>query len=154
MRAKLFNNSIQFLGALATLRKPTISFAMSVCPSVSLFIQMEELSSVWTDFNEILYLSIFRKYFSKIQLSLRPDESNCYFTWRPTHFLIISRSFNLVMRNVTDKICRKYQSKHSIFSNYFQQSWRLWDNVEKYCTAEQGRDNNIAHAQCKLDTKG
>ena len=38
-----------FLGALAKLRKVTISFVMSVCPSVS----MEQLSSHQTDFHEI-----------------------------------------------------------------------------------------------------
>jgi hypothetical protein len=46
VRAKLFNNLIQFLGALAKMRKPTISFAMFVCPSVSLFIRMEQLGSL------------------------------------------------------------------------------------------------------------
>jgi len=35
----------RFLGALAKLRKVTISFVMSVCPSV----RMEQLVSHWTD---------------------------------------------------------------------------------------------------------
>jgi len=36
-----------FLRALAKLRKATISFVMSVCPSV----RMEQLGSYWTDFS-------------------------------------------------------------------------------------------------------
>jgi hypothetical protein len=38
-----------FLGAFAKLRKVTIIFVMSVCPSV----RMEQLGSNWTDFHEI-----------------------------------------------------------------------------------------------------
>jgi hypothetical protein len=37
---------------------------MSACPSV----RMEELGSHWTDFHEILYLSIFAKAVEKIQI--------------------------------------------------------------------------------------
>jgi len=46
-----------FLGTFAKLRKTTISFVMSVRPSV----RMEQLGSHWTDFHEIWYLSIFSK---------------------------------------------------------------------------------------------
>jgi hypothetical protein len=43
-----------FLGAFAKLRRATISFVVSV--------RKEQLGSHWTDFHEIWYLSIFRKY--------------------------------------------------------------------------------------------
>jgi hypothetical protein len=36
----------------------------------------------------------------------------------------------------------------------FRNSCRLWDNVEKYCRAEQTTDENMAHAHCVLDTQG
>jgi hypothetical protein len=49
------------LGAFAKLRKATTSFVMSVLPSVCLFVSTEELGFHWTDFHEILYMSIFRK---------------------------------------------------------------------------------------------
>jgi len=39
------------------LRKATVSYVMSVSPSV----HMEALDSQWTDFNEMLYVKIFRK---------------------------------------------------------------------------------------------
>ena len=44
-----------FLGAFRKLRKLTVSFVMPVCPSV----HMEQLSSHWTDFHGIWYLSNF-----------------------------------------------------------------------------------------------
>ena len=34
---------------------------------------------------------------------------------------------------------------------FFRKSCRLWYNVEKYCTAGQATDNNMAHAHCMLD---
>jgi len=48
------------LGAFAKLRKETIIF-------VRLSVRTE-LGSQWKDFHEILYLSIFRKSFEKIQV--------------------------------------------------------------------------------------
>ena len=41
------------LGAFAKLRKATISFVMSVRPSVCLSARIEQLGSHWTDFGEI-----------------------------------------------------------------------------------------------------
>jgi hypothetical protein len=57
----------RFLGAFAKLRKVTISFVISVCPSVCLSVRlsvclsvrMEQVGFHWTDFHEIIYLSIF-----------------------------------------------------------------------------------------------
>jgi hypothetical protein len=46
-----------------------------VCP-----VRMEQLGSHWTDFHEILYLNIFRKSAEKIQVSLKSDKNNGYFT--------------------------------------------------------------------------
>jgi len=37
---------------------------------------MEKLGSHWTDFHEILYLSIFRKSVEKIQFSLISEKNN------------------------------------------------------------------------------
>jgi hypothetical protein len=33
---------------------------------------------------------------------------------------------------------------------FFWKSCRLWDNVEKFCTAGQATDDNTAHAHCML----
>jgi hypothetical protein len=56
----------------------------------------------------------------------------------------MSRSV-LRMKNVSAKSCRENQNTHFVFSNFFffQKSCRLWDNVEKYCTARQVTDDKI-----------
>ena len=58
----------KFLGMFAKLQKATISFITSV--------RMEQLGSHWTDFNEIWYLSIFRKSDEKIQVLFKSDKNN------------------------------------------------------------------------------
>ena len=64
------------LSSFAKLRKATIGFVISVCPSV----RMEQLESHWTDFDEIRYLGFFLKSIEKIQVSLKSDTNNWYFT--------------------------------------------------------------------------
>ena len=56
---------LSFLSSLATLRKASISYGMSVCLCRS--VRVEHLGSHWTDFHEIWYLSIFRKPVKKCQ---------------------------------------------------------------------------------------
>jgi len=53
---------------------------LSIRPSV-----MEQLGSHCKDFHEILYVRIFQKSVSvkKIQVSLKSDKNNRYFTWKP-----------------------------------------------------------------------
>jgi len=48
---------------------------------------MEQLGSHWTDFHEIWYLSISRKTIQNVQVSLKCDNNNRYFTWRPMYIL-------------------------------------------------------------------
>jgi hypothetical protein len=54
---------------------------LSVCLSVG----VEQLGCHCTDFHKILYFSIFRNSVQKIQLSLKSDKNNGYFTWRPVY---------------------------------------------------------------------
>ena len=70
-----------FLDAFAELRKAAASLVRFVCPSV----RMEQLGSNWHDFYDTWYLSIFRKSVPKIQISLKSDKNNRYFTWRPIY---------------------------------------------------------------------
>ena len=65
-----------FLDAFPKLWKVTISFIMSVCLSIWGSIHMKQLSSHCTDFHEILYLNIFQKSATKIQVSLKLDKNN------------------------------------------------------------------------------
>jgi len=83
--------NVEFLGAFSKLRKATISFAMSVRPSI----RMEQLGSHWTDFHEIWYLNIFffRKSAEKIQVLLKSDQGNGYLIGIPTHIYDLPEFF-------------------------------------------------------------
>jgi len=72
------NGPNPFGGAFAKLRRATVSFVMSVWPSV----RMEQHGSHGTNFHVIWYLNILRKSLEKIEVSLKSDEINGYFTWR------------------------------------------------------------------------
>jgi hypothetical protein len=90
-KCKIFRVKLQgylslFLGAFAKLPKATISFVMSVRPSV----RMEQLGFHWTDFHEIWYLGIFRKSVEKIKVSLKSNKNDGNFTRRLTFFYRIS----------------------------------------------------------------
>ena len=63
------------------MRKAITSFDSSVCPSI----YMEKFCSHWTYFDEIWYLRTLRKSVDKIQISLRYDKNNVYFSGRPTY---------------------------------------------------------------------
>ena len=68
-----------FLGAFEKLRKATISFVMtvrpSVCPHGPTRLRLD-------GFHEIWYLHILGKNAWKIQVSLKSDKNNGYFVWR------------------------------------------------------------------------
>ena len=46
---------------------------------------MKQLRSHWTDFDETLFLRLFRKYAEKIHVSLKSDKNNEYLTSRLLH---------------------------------------------------------------------
>jgi hypothetical protein len=68
------NLGFSILGIFEKLRKATISFIVSVCPSVCM-----ELGSHSTDFHEIWYLIIFLKSVEKPQVSSESDKNDLYF---------------------------------------------------------------------------
>jgi hypothetical protein len=61
------------LGAFQKFQKATVSFVMSVRPSIHPSVRMEQLGFHWTDFHKIWYVRIF----SKICL----ENSNFINTW-------------------------------------------------------------------------
>ena len=137
-----------FQGAFAKLWKATVSFLVSVHPSV----HMEQLGSHWTDFHEIWYLIFFKNlsrkfkfhyYLIRITGTLHEDQYT---------FMMVSRSVLLRMRSVSDRSCRGNQNTRFMFSNCFLNSCLLWNIVEKLCRAGQATDNSMAHARCMLDT--
>jgi hypothetical protein len=116
-----------------------MSFLMSVCPSV----RMEQLGPHWTEFREILYLGIFRIPVKKLlfhqnltRITGTSHEDLCT-------FMIISRWILLRMRNVSDKSCRENQNTRFMLKKFFEKLFLLWDNVKKYGTARQAKDDNI-----------
>jgi len=70
----LFYCPFEFSGAFAKLRKATINFAMSVCPSHGTI----QLPRDGRPLNLIFY--IFRKTVEKIQVPFKSDKNNGYFT--------------------------------------------------------------------------
>ena len=102
-----------FLGALGKVWKTNTSFFISVRPSVRL--SLDGLS--WT--LRFGYISKKKKTIYKIQFSLKSDQNNGTLHEDQYTFLIISRSFVLRMKNVSDKNCRKIQNTHFVFSNLF-----------------------------------
>ena len=146
---------LPFLGAFAKLRKVIIRFIMSVRLPVRPPVRWKVLSSHCRVFNEIWYLWIFLKSVEKIQVSLKSDKNTGCCSWRPiyAYIFVMSRSFILRMRNISDNISRENRNSHFVCRNpFFRKSCRLWDNVEKYCRAGQAIDDNMAHAHCMLDT--
>ena len=72
---------------LAKLQKVTISYVLSVCLSAHPSVHKEQLSSQWTDFQEMWHLNIFPKSIEKIQVSLKSGKNNKYFALRPVYNL-------------------------------------------------------------------
>ena len=124
------------LGAFVQLQKATIScdmsLSLSVClsvcppairPSFLSSVRMEKHSSHWTDFHEIIYLSIFRKSVEKIQVSLKFDKNNGYFTWGPTHIHVYTEC----PRRNGQNFGRVFLMLHytDITQNTYIQSWTV-----------------------------
>jgi hypothetical protein len=51
------------------------------------------------------------------------------------------------------RVFKKNQNTDVMFNNFSRTPYRLWDNVEKYCTAGQATDDNMAQAHWMQDTK-
>jgi hypothetical protein len=89
--------------------------SLFVRPSVC----MEQLGSYWTDFCEILYLSILRKFLDMIQVLLKSDKNKGHFTRRPIYIfdhISLSSSQN---EKYSDKSWREIQTTHLMINNIF-----------------------------------
>ena len=49
---------------------------------------------------------------------------------------------------------QQYSRRLDLFFCFFLKSWRLWDNVEKYCSEGHATDDSMAHAHCMLKNCG
>jgi hypothetical protein len=88
----------------------------------------------------------------KIQVQLKSDQKKGTVHEDEMYILIISHSFPLRTRNISDKYCRQNQKRHFMFNNVFFKSCLVWDNVKKQnCRAGQARHDNMVDAHCMLD---
>ena len=110
----LEKNTVSFLGYLANLRKPAISFVLLVSP----FVRMEQLDFHWKDFYEIWYFRIFRKSVETIRVSLKSDENNTLLEDVCT-FIKMCLLILLKIRNTADERRRGNQSTQFMFKNFF-----------------------------------
>jgi hypothetical protein len=96
-------------------------------------------------------LNIFRKHVEKIQVSLKSDYNNGYFTWRPIYiFYHISLNF-FTMWNLSHKFVEEIKT-HFVFSKFFSENLTLYVIMWKiFFKAGQATDDNMAHAHCMLD---
>jgi hypothetical protein len=65
-----------------------------------------------------MYFQLFpklQKSVKKIQVSLKPDKNNGYFTWKPMYILIISVQFFLEWKMFHTNIVEKNQNMQFIF---------------------------------------
>ena len=129
----IISYGISVLGIFAKLRKATIGFVMSAHSSI----RMEQLGSNWTDFHELWYLSTVWKSVKKIQVSLKSDKNNWYFTWRPIHFWSYLAYFFLEWKMFQTKVVEKIKTHILCSITFFQELCHLWDNAEKYCRVGQ-----------------
>ena len=53
-----------------------------MCVRVFLAVRVEQLCSDWMDFYEITHISDFQKSVKEIQISVKSDKNNRYFTWQ------------------------------------------------------------------------
>jgi hypothetical protein len=77
---------------------------------------MEQFISHWTDFHEIWYFSIFQNSVEKIEISLKSDKNQGYFTWRSILIFDLSYQFFLEWETFQVNVCRKNQNTHFVFS--------------------------------------
>ena len=113
----------------------------NLVPAGQIFMKFD----IWLFFEKLEKIQVSLKT-DKITRTLRADRQ----TDRHT-FVITSRSVLLRIRNVWGKGCKGNQNARFVFSNVFRKSCILWDNVEKYCTAGQAKDDNMMQVYYMLD---
>ena len=99
--------------------------------SVRLSVYKEQQASQWTDYDDIWYLSIFRKSVEKIQVSLQSDKNNSYFKWRPVHiydYISVSYSQN---ENVSKKVKERIKTHILCSINFFPENCAVYKTMLK-----------------------
>ena len=84
------------------LRKVTVSFVMSVCPSA----RTEQLGFHWTEFRDSWYLNIFRTSVKEIQVQRNSDKKHGSLIWWLVDIFFHFRSTSIVRGNISEKSSR------------------------------------------------
>jgi hypothetical protein len=92
-----FSAKSAFKALFAKLRKATISFVVSVCPSVC----TEQLCSRWTDFRVILKFEYFSNFIKNLTITTVTGHEDLI------EIMALSRPVLLRMTDISDKICRE-----------------------------------------------
>ena len=114
---------------------------------------MEQLGCHWMYCDEIWRLTfLFREPVEKVQVSLKYDKNNGYFTWRTGIHLWQYLAELLLKWEMFRKSCREYENTHLYPITFFPKIVRLWYNVKKYSSARGYKcQHNTAHPLCVLD---
>ena len=108
----------------------------------------KKLGFHWTDFHEILHLTIFRTSVKKIKVLLKSDHNNGYFTWGPI-YIYDNISLNLFANEKCERQKLHRKSKDILsWIPYFRISCRgkIW-----YSQTDHRWQYNTAHALCMID---
>jgi hypothetical protein len=120
----------KFLGAFPKLPKAAIGYVISVCPS-----HRPSAWNNWAPTGRIfmkLNVLIFRKSVEKLKVSLNSNKNNGCLLGDLYTFMIISRSVDLRMRNVTEKVVERittYISCSFIFFENLAVYENMWKNM-------------------------
>jgi hypothetical protein len=99
-------------------------------PSVRPSVRMEQLGSHRSDFHDFWYSSIFRNSVKTVKFHWHLKTMTGTLNEDVNEFMAISVWILLIMRNITNKKCRKNQDTFLCATIFFWNSCRLWDNVE------------------------
>ena len=116
----------KFLGAFAKLRRLSITFVMSVRPSV----RREHLGSHWTDFNENLCLNIFFKLSRKFKFHENRTRITSILRTYQNTFLIYLAHFILEWKMLLAKVVEKAEGHNVCLITFFLKWCRLWGKVK------------------------
>jgi hypothetical protein len=81
---------------------------------------------------------------------IKLDKDNGYFTWRPIYIFIISRSFLLIMRNVSYKSCTENQNTYFVFRNFFSETALFMRKCGKIMYSMPGHGHGWQYGACAL----
>ena len=115
--------------ALEITRRPSVWNTSA--PTGRIFMQFD----IWVSFENLSW---------KLKINYNPTRITGALHGEEFAFLIISRSFLLGMRNVSDKSCRENQNTHFVFNSFIPKIGVVYEIMWKYTVrAGQATDGNI-----------